>query len=109
MVSAQSPPRITCKIKQVNSEKFDYTLCDPWIEPLFRHKLISLEDLKSKQGFFLCLFKEKKLEGKFVLSPTIEVMGYSNMKKDTTRKNAKSIEEREKNSKGKSVEAKEVF
>ncbi len=75
----------------------------PWIEPLLRHKLISLEDFKSKQGFSLCLFREKKLEGKFVLSPIIKVMGYSSLKKDTTRKNEKAIEEWEKHSKGKKM------
>jgi hypothetical protein len=65
--------------------------CDPWIEPLLGHKFINLEDFKSKQDFFLCLFKEKKLEGISVLSPTIEVMGYFNLKKNTTRKSAKAI------------------
>jgi hypothetical protein len=44
-------------------------MCDPWIGPLLGHKLINLEDFKSKQGFFLCLFREKNLEGKFVLNP----------------------------------------
>jgi hypothetical protein len=101
MIFAKSQPRITCKIKQANNEKFDHTLCDPWIEPLLRHKLVSLENFKSKQGFFLCLFREKKIEGKFVLSPTIEIMGYSSLKKYTTRKNAKAIEEWGKNSKRK--------
>jgi hypothetical protein len=42
------------------------------MEPLFGHKFINPENFKSKQGFFLCLFKEKKLEGKFVLNPTTE-------------------------------------
>jgi hypothetical protein len=100
MVSSQSQPCIIRKIKQINSEEFDYMLCDPWIEPLLGHKLINLEDFKSKQGFFLCLFKEKKLESKFVLSPTTEVMGYSSLKKDT-RISAKAIEEWKKISKGK--------
>jgi hypothetical protein len=64
-------------------------LCDPWIEPLLGHKLISLEDLKSKQGFFLRLFKEKRPKGKFFLSPTTEVVGCSSLKKNTTWKSAK--------------------
>jgi hypothetical protein len=81
-------------------------LYDPWIEPLLGHKLISPKDFKSKQGFFLCLFKEMKVEGKFVLSPTIEVMGYSSLKKYTTRKNVKVIEEHENSSKGKNIKAK---
>jgi hypothetical protein len=89
MVSSQSQPCIIRKIKQINSEEFDYMLCDPWIEPLLGHKLISLEDLKSKQGFFLRLFKEKKPKGKFFLSPTTEVVGCSSLKKNTTWKSAK--------------------
>jgi hypothetical protein len=68
-------------------------LCDPWIEPLLGHKLISLEDFKSKQGFFLHLFFKKKPKGNFFLIPTVEVMGYSSLKKDTTWKSAKAIEE----------------
>jgi hypothetical protein len=64
-------------------------LCDPWIEPLLGHKFINLKDFISKQVFFHCLFREKKPKGKFVLSPTIKVVGYFNMKKDTRRKNAK--------------------
>jgi hypothetical protein len=83
-------------------------LCDPWIKPLLGHKLINLEDFRSKQGLFLCLFRGKKLEGKFVLSPTTKVMGYPSLKKNT-RKSAKAIEEWEKNSKGKSVKVEEVF
>ncbi len=62
MVSTQSQPYIACKIKQVSSEKFDCTLCDPWIEPLLQHKLISFTNFKSKQGFFLFLFREKNLK-----------------------------------------------
>ncbi len=58
--SAQFQPHIACKIKHVNNEKFDCTLCDPWIEPLVKHKLVSLEYFKSKHGFFLCLFRTKK-------------------------------------------------
>jgi len=68
-------------------------LCDPWIEPLFGHKLISPTNFRSKQGFFLHLFRKKKHEGKFVLNPITEVVGYSNLKKNTTRKSAKTIEE----------------
>jgi hypothetical protein len=79
-------------------------LCDPWIEPLLGHQLISLENFRSKQGFFLCLFKENKLEGKFVLSPTT---CYSSLKNYTTRKSEETIEERKRNSKRKNVEAKE--
>jgi hypothetical protein len=81
-------------------------LCDPWIEPLLGHELINLEDFRTKQGFFLHLFRENKLEGKFVLSPTT---CYSSLKTYTTRKNEETIKERKKNSKKKSVEAKEVY
>jgi hypothetical protein len=52
MVFAQSQPCIVCKIKQVNSEEFAYMLCGPWIEPLLGHKLINLENFRSKHGFF---------------------------------------------------------
>jgi hypothetical protein len=48
MDSAQSQPHIACKIKQVNNERFDCTLCDPWIEPLLGHKLINPEIFISK-------------------------------------------------------------
>jgi hypothetical protein len=61
-------------------------LCDPWIEPLLGHKFISLADFKSKQGFFLRLFKEKKHEGKIVLNPIAKVMGYFRLKKIQHRK-----------------------
>jgi hypothetical protein len=36
-------------------------------------------------------------------------MGYTSLKKNTTRKSAKAIEEWEKNFKGKSVKVEEVF
>jgi hypothetical protein len=55
-------------------------LCDPWIEPLLGHKLISLEDFRSKEGFSFAYIEKKKPEGKFVLNPIAEVMGYSNLK-----------------------------
>jgi hypothetical protein len=83
-------------------------LCDPWIKPWLGHKLINFEDFKSNQSFFFRLFKEKKLEGKFVLSFTTKVMGYFSLKKNRTKKSTKAIKELEKNSKGKSEEAKEV-
>jgi hypothetical protein len=67
---------------------------------------MSPEDFRSKYNFFLHLFKEKKLEGKFILSPTIEVVGYSSLKKYTRKKSAEEIEDWERNSKRKSVEAK---
>jgi hypothetical protein len=86
MVSAQFQLHIACKIKQVSSEKFNCTLCDPWIEPLLGHKLINLEDFRSKQGFFLGLFREKKPKAKFVFSPIVEVVGYFSFKKYTTWK-----------------------
>jgi hypothetical protein len=60
VVFTQFQPHIICKIKQVSGEEFDCTLCDPWIEPLLRHKFISLEDFRSKHGFFLRLFRKKR-------------------------------------------------
>jgi hypothetical protein len=82
-------------------------LCVPWIEPLLGHKLISPKDLRLKQGFFLHLFREKKPKGKFILSPTTKVVGYFTLKKYRTRKNVETIEEQEKKSKRKNIEAKE--
>jgi hypothetical protein len=83
-------------------------LCDPWIEPLLGHKFISPAKFQIQTRFFLCLFKKKRTEGKFVLSPIVEVVGYFNLKKiNTTRKSAKTIEKWEKNSKIKSVEVEE--
>ncbi len=73
MVFVQSQPHVACKIKHVSNEKFDYTLCDPWIEPLLGHMLINPKDFRSKHGFFLCLFRKKKLKGKFVLNPTTKL------------------------------------
>jgi hypothetical protein len=35
-------------------------LCGPWIEPLLGHKLISLEDFKSKERFFSFAYLEKR-------------------------------------------------
>jgi len=48
MVSIQSQPHIAYKIQWVSSEEFDYTLYDPWIEPLLGYKLISHKDFRSK-------------------------------------------------------------
>jgi hypothetical protein len=62
MVYVQSQPCIACKIKQVNTEEFDYTLYDPWIEPLLGHKFISLQDFKSKQGFSFSYLKKENLK-----------------------------------------------
>jgi hypothetical protein len=64
-------------------------LCDPWIEFLLKHKLVNCEHLKTKQGFFLRLFKDKYLKGHFVLNLTIEVVGYSSIKADWEMKNLK--------------------
>ncbi len=60
--------------------------------PLFGHKFITPEDFRSKHGFFCCLFRKKKLEGKFVLSPTTKVVGYSSLKSYTIRKSVEAIE-----------------
>jgi hypothetical protein len=68
VVFAQFQPCIACKIKQVSDEEFNCTLCDPWIKPLLRHKFISFEDFRSKNGFFPCLFRKKKPQCKFVLN-----------------------------------------
>jgi hypothetical protein len=65
-------------------------LCDPWIEPLLGHKLISPQDFKSKQGFFFHLFRENKPKGKNFISPTT---GYCSLKKYTTGKSEEVIEE----------------
>jgi hypothetical protein len=43
---------------------------------LLKHSLETQENFKAKQGFFLCLFKEKKPIGKFVLSPTVKLVDY---------------------------------
>ncbi len=84
-------------------------MCDPWIEPLFGHKLINPKDFKSKHGFFLCLFRKKKPKGKYVLSCIAKVVGYSSLKKDTIGKSAKAIEGQEKNPKEKVQRLKKKF
>ncbi len=80
MVHLRTQTSISCKIKQDNGDECDCVLCDPWIEFLLEHKLMSLEDFRIKQGFFLHLFIYNKLEGHFILSPIIEVVGYSTLK-----------------------------
>ncbi len=60
----------------------DFFFCDPWIKSSLAHKLVNLEEFKTKQRFFLCLFHDKYLEGCFVLNLTIEVVGYSMIKVD---------------------------
>jgi hypothetical protein len=67
------------------------------------HKLINFEIFISKQGFFLCLFKENKLESKFVFNPIVEVVGYFNLKKNRIRKNVGTIEEKVRNFRSKSA------
>ncbi len=62
VVFAQFQPCIACKIKHVSNEEFDCTLCDPWIEPLLRHKFISLEDFKSKMVFSFASLEKKNLK-----------------------------------------------
>jgi hypothetical protein len=51
-------------------------LYDPWIETFLGHKLVNLEDFRTKQRFFLHLFKDYQPKGYFVLSLAIEVVGY---------------------------------
>jgi hypothetical protein len=44
------------------------------------HDLINPYNFRVRQGFVLCLFKEKKLEGSFTLNPITKVVGYSTLK-----------------------------
>ncbi len=67
-----------------------------------------LKILDKNKFFFLRLFREKKLEGKFDLSFTTKVMNYLSLKKNKTKKSAKAINKWEKNSKGKSEEVEEI-
>jgi hypothetical protein len=57
---------------------------------------ISLEDCKSKHGFFLCLFRGTRPKGKFVLSPTSKVVGYFSLRKNITRKSVGIIKKQKK-------------
>jgi hypothetical protein len=65
----------------------NYVLCDPWIDSWLRHKLGNIEYIGSKHGFFLCLFRDKKLERRFTLSLNTKVVGYLALKINSTSKN----------------------
>ncbi len=86
MVTAKSEALISYKIKQDGDDEFNYMLYDPWIKSLLRHKLGNVKHIGSKCGFFLCLFKDKKLEGRFTLSLNAKVVGYLTLKKYSTSK-----------------------
>jgi hypothetical protein len=86
MVIAKSEALISYKIKQDGNDEFNYVLCDPWIESLLRHKLGNVKNIGNKCGFFLCLFRDKKLEGRFPLSLNTKVVGYLTLKKYSTSK-----------------------
>jgi hypothetical protein len=81
MVTAKSEALISYKIKQDGNDEFNYVLCDPWIESLLRHKLGNVENIGSKCGFFHCLFRDKKLEGRFTLNLNTKVVGYLTLQK----------------------------
>jgi hypothetical protein len=49
-------------------------LCEPWIHELLGQGLISQENYKVKQRFYLHLLTKNKLEGKFVFSLIIELV-----------------------------------
>jgi hypothetical protein len=63
--------------------------------------------LTAKHGFFEMTNVLQELEGKFVLSPIIEVKVILVGKKIKRGKNVEPIKEQEKNSKGKNIKAKE--
>ncbi len=56
IVEVENQPCISYKIKQHNGDDCDYILTRSWIKSLLGHDLISLENFKQKQGFFLRLF-----------------------------------------------------
>ncbi len=64
-------------------------LCDPWIKSLLEHKLMNLEDFRTKQRLFLCLFKDEQPKVHFISNLTIEVVSYSTTKTDQKLKNPK--------------------
>jgi hypothetical protein len=49
---------------------------------LLGHSLKSQKDFKAKQGFYLHLFIKQKPKGKFVVSPTIELVGFYSFKNE---------------------------
>jgi len=82
MVIIESQVQISYKIKQSNGEEFNYTLCEPWIKSLLGYNLKNQEYFKTKQGFYLCLFKEEKPKDKFVLNPTTKLVGFCSLKSE---------------------------
>jgi hypothetical protein len=74
MVIIENQARISCKIKQDNNEKFDCTLCEPWIKTLLGHNLKSQKDCKTKQGLYLHLFKEKKTKREICFEPNYKAI-----------------------------------
>lgn len=52
---------------------------------------INLENFIQRQGFFLRLFQDKNLKGRFILNPIIEIVGFSIFNKN--EKEHKIVEE----------------
>ncbi len=80
MVIIENQAQFFCKIKQDNNEKFDCTLCEPWIKTLLGHSLKSQEDFKTNKVFTFICSKRKKPKGKFFLSPIAKLVSFCSFK-----------------------------
>ncbi len=81
MVATKSQAQISCKMKEVGGIESNCTLFEPWIKSLLGHSLCNPYYFRKKQGLYLRLFREKKLERKFILSLSVNIVGFSTFKK----------------------------
>ncbi len=81
MVATKSQAQISCKMKQVGGIESNCTLFEPWIKWFLGYSLCNPYYFRRKQGFYLQLFREKKLERKFILSLSVDIVGFSSFKK----------------------------
>lgn len=81
MVATKSQAQISCKMKQVGGIESNCTLFEPWIKSFLVYSLCNPYNFRKKQDFYLRLFREKNLERKFSLSLSVNIVGFSFLKK----------------------------
>jgi hypothetical protein len=68
-------------MKQVSGIESNCTLCEPWIKAILDHSFCNLDNFKKKQGFYISLFREKKLEEKIIPKPSVDIVVFSSFMK----------------------------
>jgi hypothetical protein len=73
---------ISCKIKQETGEKQKCILLGPWIKSLVGQNLGMIDEFKAQQGLFMKILCDMHPIGKFTLSLTTKIVGFSLMNEE---------------------------